>query len=220
LRNLLDLERSEVAQDVANWFSTNGTNWHFIPPRAPNFGGLWEAGIKSTKHHLRRIIGTNTPTFEELTTLLCQIEACLNSCPLSQVPNSPDDPYPLTPGHFLIGEPLVLVPDANLEKTSVTLLKRWHLSQRLVQDFWRRWSCEYLTQLQHRYKWSQQSPEPEVADVVLVKEEDLPPARWLYGIITEKHKGLDNLTRVVSLKCKDSIIKRAVSKLIILPKAT
>lgn len=217
LKELLHAETSSVVSEITNWMASNGTNWHFIPPHSPNFGGLWEAGVKSTKYHLKRVIGNSTLTFEEMTTTLSQIEACLNSRPISQLSNNPEDPNPLTPGHFLVGEPLVLVPDVNFEHTKISNLKRWHLTQRMVQDFWRRWSQEYLTQLQHRYKWSDQVPEPEVGSVVLVKEDDLPPARWLFGIVTEKHPGLDKLTRVVTIKYKGNFIKRPVSKLVVLP---
>ncbi|KAF9405821.1 hypothetical protein HW555_013603 [Spodoptera exigua] len=97
---------------------------------------------------------------------------------------------------------------------------RWHLTQKMLQNFWRRWSLEYLTQLQHRYKWTNCKPEPEIGDVVLVKEDGLPPARWLYGIVTNKHPGLDNITRVVTIRCKNSEIKRPLSKLIMLPVTT
>lgn len=217
LKELFNEERSKVAIEIASWLASNHTNWHFIPPHSPNFGGLWESGIKSTKHHLKRVVGNSTLTFEEMTTTLSQIEACLNSRPISQISYSPEDPCPLTPGHFLVGEPLVLVPEVNYESSNISTLKRWHLTQRMVQDFWRRWSQEYLTQLQHRYKWNNQTKEPEIGDVVLVKEDDLPPARWLFGRITDKHTGSDNVTRVVTLKYKDNSIKRPVSKLIILP---
>ncbi|RVE40976.1 hypothetical protein evm_014374 [Chilo suppressalis] len=76
--------------------------WHFIPPYSPNFGGLWEAGVKSIKYHLRRILTTSL-TYEELTTVLCDIEACLNSRPLIPIDNS-------EPDHFLIGEAPVNIP--------------------------------------------------------------------------------------------------------------
>lgn len=219
LKALFDAEKSSVALEIADWLAGNGTNWHFIPPHAPNFGGLWEAGVRSTKHHLKRVVGNSTLTFEEMTTLLSQIEACLNSRPISQLPTYPDDPYPLTPGHFLVGEPLVVVPDRNYENSGLSTLSRWHLTQRMLQDFWRKWSTDYLTQLYHRYKWTNQVSEPNIGDVVLVKEDELPPAKWLFGVITEKHTGSDKLTRVVSVKCKNSIFKRALSKLIILPVA-
>ncbi|XP_072934990.1 uncharacterized protein [Epargyreus clarus] len=58
--------------------SSEGTQWHFIPPYSPNFGGLWEAGVKSIKYHLRRIL-TGSLTFEEMTTTLCEIEFQLMS---------------------------------------------------------------------------------------------------------------------------------------------
>ncbi|XP_013168607.1 PREDICTED: uncharacterized protein LOC106118494 [Papilio xuthus] len=219
LKALFNAERSTIAPEIAEWCATNSTGWHFIPPHSPNFGGLWEAGVKSTKHHLRRIVGNSTLTFEEMTTLLSQIEACLNSRPISQLPTYPDDPYPLTPGHFLVGEPLVVVPDRNYEDTNISSLKRWHLTQRMLQDFWRKWSQEYLTQLQHRYKWTDQVAAPKIGDVILVREDDLPPAKWLFGVITEKHTGLDGLTRVVSVRCKGSVIKRPLSKLVVLPVA-
>lgn len=35
----------------------SGTQWHFIPPATPHFGGIWEAGVKSMKFHLKRVIG-------------------------------------------------------------------------------------------------------------------------------------------------------------------
>lgn len=78
-----------------------GTEWHFIPPSAPHFGGLWEAGVKSIKHHLKRVIGDVKLTYEEMTTILCQIEGCLNSRPLFPISEDPDDLQILTPGPFL-----------------------------------------------------------------------------------------------------------------------
>ncbi|XP_011167678.1 uncharacterized protein LOC105201381 [Solenopsis invicta] len=68
--------------DFLNRTASDRMSWHFMPPHAPHFGGLWEAGVRSVKHHLRRILGSHTLTFKELATLLCRIEAYLNSRPL------------------------------------------------------------------------------------------------------------------------------------------
>lgn len=217
LKDLFNLEKSSMVQEVAEILATQGTVWHFIPPRAPNFGGIWEAGIKSTKYHIKRVIGDSTLTYEEMATLLSQIEACLNSRPISVLPSEAGELNPLTPGHFLIGEPLVTIPENNYESSNISMLKRWQLTQRMFQNFWRRWSNEYLLQCLHRYKWSYKIPEPQIGDIVLVKEDDLPPAKWLFGKIEQKHPGSDNITRVVTIKCNKGIIKRPTSKLCFLP---
>ncbi|KAJ4450534.1 hypothetical protein ANN_01961, partial [Periplaneta americana] len=88
--------------------STEGTkeleefNWHFIPPNSPHFVGLWEAEVKSMKHHLRRVIGANYLTYDELHTIICQVEAVLNSRPIMSVSNDPDDPSYLSPGGWYV----------------------------------------------------------------------------------------------------------------------
>ncbi|XP_036329795.1 uncharacterized protein LOC118741928 [Rhagoletis pomonella] len=92
----------------------HNVSWHFIPPGSPNFGGIWEAGIKSMKHHLHRVIGESMLTFEEFYTILKQIEAVLNSRPISALSDDPSDLTALTPGHFLVGGPLAATPEPNL----------------------------------------------------------------------------------------------------------
>lgn len=217
LRTLVASESAGLTEEVAAALANNGTTWHFIPPHSPNFGGLWEAGIKSVKTHLRKVLGNSTLTYEELSTLLTQVEACLNSRPLSRLESESDSENILTPGHFLVGEPLLTAPDHNYETSTVSSLRRWQLTQKMLQIFWRRWSQEYLTKFLHRYRWAYQTPEPEIGDVVLVKEDGLPPCRWLLGRVVTKHPGTDSVTRVVTLRTQNSVIKRPTSRLCVLP---
>ena len=56
-------------------------------------------------YHFRQIVGGVLLTFEELTAVLTQIEACLNSRPLTPLPHSEDGIEALTPGHFLVAAP-------------------------------------------------------------------------------------------------------------------
>lgn len=100
-----------------------GIEWHFNPPSAPHFGGLWEAGVKIAKFHLRRVVGTQTLTYEEFATLLCKVEAVMNSRPLAQIFDDPHEEY-LTPAHFLIGGSLFATP-LDYESRTVTLFRRW-----------------------------------------------------------------------------------------------
>lgn len=78
----------------------HAVRWHFIPSAAPHFGGLWEAGVKSFKFHLKRVSGAHTLSRVEFATLLCSIEACLNSRPISALSDDPTDFCALTPSFF------------------------------------------------------------------------------------------------------------------------
>lgn len=90
--------------------ANDNITWHFIPSSAPHFGGLWEAGVKAFKHHLKRVIDARILSQLEFATLLCQIEACLNSRPISALHADPNEFSVLTPGHFLIGRSLISPP--------------------------------------------------------------------------------------------------------------
>ena len=56
-------------QEVANAVAEDEVRWNFIPPRAPHFGGLWEAGVKAAKDHLRRVLGEAKLTHKQFSTL-------------------------------------------------------------------------------------------------------------------------------------------------------
>ena len=149
LKEFNQLLKSQVAQGITSecCFVRN-FEWKFIPEHSPHFGGLWESTVKSVKMYLQRIIRTVKLTFEELTTVLTQVEACLNSRPLMSVNSHNDDAIEIfTPGHFLIGRSLTSLPHPEISYRSVFLLCRWHLCLSVVRHFWNRWSAEYLSTL-------------------------------------------------------------------------
>lgn len=194
-----------------------GIDWHFIPPLSPNFGGLWEAGIKSVKSHLSRVVGQQILTFEEFYTLLVQVEAVLNSRPLCPLSNDPNDLSVLTPGHFLTLEPLNSLPEPNLCDVKLGRLSRWQLIQRFQQEFWSRWHREYLHTLIQRSKWTEPSTTIKPDSLVLLKDELQPPLNWQVGRVVSIHPGSDGVTRVVTVKTAKGTFKRPVTKVCPLP---
>lgn len=217
LRNNLFIATRQQANEIALSLSQHGTQWHFNPPGAPHHGGLWEAAVKSTKYHLKRCIGQTTLTYEEMSTLLCQVEACLNSRPLCRLTNDPDDVDVLTPGHFLIGGPLRSVPEPNLLEKNVNRLQRYQLVQHMYQSYWRRWSSEYLNVLQQRVKWRTEQPNIKIDDIVLLRDDRYPPAQWPLGRIIKVFPDAKGHVRVVSVKTRDSIFNRPITKVCSLP---
>lgn len=217
LRELKQLFDSEQHNEiVAATLAKDNIDWHNSPSSAPHFGGLWEAGVKSVKHHLKRVVGGAVLTFEELTTVLCQIEACLNSRPLCPMSSDPSDLQVLTPGHFLVGSELNALPEPSLTDVKVNRMSRWQHLQLLHQHFWNRWSKEYLTRLQQRPKWTKSRSNLQLDDLVLIKEDNVPPMKWCTGRVVELHPGKDGLVRVVTLKTAGGNFKRPVVKLSLL----
>jgi len=96
-------------------------------------------------------------------------------------------------------------------------LDGWQRVAYLQQIFWSRWKEEYLTLLQQRSKWRTPKPGLVVDDLVLVKDENLPPMKWPLARAIELLFGGDGVARVAVLKTASGVTKRAVSKLCLLP---
>ncbi|XP_039311339.1 uncharacterized protein LOC120359094 [Solenopsis invicta] len=199
--------------DLVAYLASNGITWRFIPPSAPHFGGMWEVGVKSVKHHLRRVIGAHTLSNEEFTTLLTQVESCLNSRPIAPLSDDPSDLSPLTPAHFLIGTSLIATPEESVLDLRETRLNRWQRVQRMHEQFWRIWSRDYLYTLQQRYKWRQNSTSLKVDDLVLVQNPLLPPTKWELGRVVKIYPDPQDLVRVVDVRTLSNTRRRAVNRL-------
>ncbi|XP_018566985.1 uncharacterized protein LOC108907687 [Anoplophora glabripennis] len=126
----LKLFLEENAHKLTRSIENEYISWSFIPACSPQFGGLWVAGVQSTKYHLQRVAGNARLSFEEFYTLLVQIEAVLNSRPMSPLSNDPSDFSALTPSHFLIGRSIVQL--AQLDLTDVPMNRLSHF-QRIQQ---------------------------------------------------------------------------------------
>ncbi|GBN57261.1 hypothetical protein AVEN_17343-1 [Araneus ventricosus] len=125
-------------EPVNKFFADGSISWKFNTPATPHFGGLWEAAIKSANLHLKRTMGKQILNYEEFLTLIIQIEACLNSCPLCPISEGPSELSVLTPVHFIIGTALTTITEDNLLDEKISSLKRWKLTQQLLQSFWKR----------------------------------------------------------------------------------
>lgn len=206
------------SQLIHNYLANQGIQWHFIPPRAPHFGGLWEAAVKSFKHHLVRVVGNTLFTFEELLTCLNEIEAILNSRPMIPLSSDPNDLVALTPGHFLIGDSLTSTPECDLSHVKVGRLTSWQQIQRVRQHFWTRWRKDYLNEITVRKKWHDKSTTHiKKGMLVLLKEDNIPPFCWPLGRILDTHPGDDGIIRVVTVKTAHGEYKRSVTKVAPLP---
>ncbi|XP_036145632.1 uncharacterized protein LOC118646569 [Monomorium pharaonis] len=219
LKDLHKLYNSKEHIDNLQRFCVDrGVKWNFIPPRSPHFGGLWEAAVKGFKHHMRRTLGETLFTFEEFNTFVIEIEGVLNSRPLTALSSDPNDCLALTPAHFLIETSLSDIPEVDLTDVPTNRLSIWKHIQKIKQNFWRRWSKEYLNELQQRTKWLNSHAsciKPGI--LVLIKDDNTAPLQWSMGRIVAVHPGDDNIVRVVTVKTQNGTYKRNVRALAPLP---
>ncbi|XP_062534640.1 uncharacterized protein LOC134203809 [Armigeres subalbatus] len=190
-RQLTELKDLLVSQTLENKISEfcqpRGITWKFIPPRAPHQGGLWEAGVKSVKGHLNKVLNESHLTYEEM-------------FPQS---DDPMDYQALSPGHFLVGRELTAIAEPNYGDLKESKLSRYQLIQRRKQAFWRRWSAEYVTGLKRRGKW--------------YKTRHFCAKTWKLGRIVATHPGKDGNVRVVTVRTNSGTYKRATTKIAVLP---
>lgn len=185
--------------------------WQFTTPRAPHAGGIYEAGIKNVKYHLKRVMN-RTFTFEQFITILCKVEAILNSRPLTPLSSDPTDIRVLTPGHFLIGGPLNAIPQRDFINVSSNRLKAWEGLQQIQQQFWESWYKDYLHNLQTRPRKFQDIQYFKVGEMVLVKEPNVPPMKWMMGRIVKlfpspRDKVVRNVRIITQLGEKDRHVR-------------
>jgi hypothetical protein len=202
---------SEMAR-VQDFLDNEGCDWKFIPTHRPHFGGLWEAAVKSMKYHLRRTLGSHIATYEGLSTLLAEFEACLNSRHLCTLSDDPFNQTYLSPEHFLIVEPLI--PSIDFTNVKCNRLSRWQTYHQQLQQFWQRWSSDYLQSLQQRQQWQKTFPNLQTGDLVLLTEDNTTPLHWPTAVITETHPGKDNSVCVVTLRTPKGTLKRPITYLL------
>ncbi|XP_055912335.1 uncharacterized protein LOC129946237 [Eupeodes corollae] len=123
----------------------------------------------------------------------------------------------LTPAHLLIGSSLRSLPPEPVPERQTGCLKRWQLLCWLKQQFWLKWSKEYLLGLQARSKWVQEQPNLVVGKLVLIHEDNSPPQRWKTGRVIGVVEGQDGKVRVADVKTSSGVLRRPIVKLAPLP---
>ncbi|UYV79974.1 hypothetical protein LAZ67_18001244 [Cordylochernes scorpioides] len=117
--------------------------WKFIPPGAPWWGGWWERLIGMMKQLLFRILGQTSLGYEELSTVMCDVESLMNTRPLTYLTEESEDLAPLTPSLFLHEVREVGVPDLDLIDNQ-TLSRKYQYIKRVREDLRERFRIEYF----------------------------------------------------------------------------
>ncbi|XP_053389692.1 uncharacterized protein LOC128552674 [Mercenaria mercenaria] len=205
------------SQTLRDHINRSGTEWKFIPTRAPWFGGWWERMVWLVKSSLKKVLGRAFVTFEALQTALTEVEAILNDRPLTYVTSENTDPEPITPSHLLTGRRITAIPDATDPSTIISnqqiITKRIRVQRELINRWWARWKSDYLTSLRERHTQSSRNEQTiRVGDVVQVHD-DGSRLLWKLAVVEELVPGRDGLIRAAKIRTGSGHTTRPIVRL-------
>ena len=201
-RELRELVQAKDQEQIAGNVSNNEIRWNWNPPLESHFGGVFESLVKVAKKTLKAIVGNARLTDDELQTAIKEVEALMNSIPLTYEGADPRDEPVLTPNHFLVGQLGGQLAPQVTDDIAFHPRNRWRLIQNLVRVLWKRWREEYLSTLNTRKKWREAKENLKVGDVVLVVDQNTPRGQWHLGRVEEVFPGQDGQVRVIQVSTR------------------
>ncbi|XP_070535137.1 uncharacterized protein [Ptychodera flava] len=185
------------------------------PPAGSHFGGVWERHIRTIRKIMFSLLKEQPLCMsdEALRALFFEVEAIINSRPITRLSEDPNDLEALTPNHLLMLKP------KQVQKNDNCIRCRWRQVQYLVDIFWKRWMKEYVPLLQERQKWLEIKRNLNAGDVVLIVDNTVPRNSWSMGRITEVMKDKKELVRFAEDKTIMATLRRLVDKLCVLLEA-
>ena len=196
--------------DVICYLKNCRISRRFIVEQAPWWGGFWERLIRSIKRCLKKCIGRANLTWEELSTLIVEVECIINSRPITYLCNDQDGvTTSLSPSHLIYGRKITALLNSQtfeVISTHKTLTRRAKLQKHILSQFTNKWRRDYLLSLRehHLNKTRQKGPIIAVGDVVIVKDDKVKRCFWKLAVVKQLLEGNDGHVRAAVIKVGES----------------
>jgi len=223
--NLVGGER-ELQEGIRRWnqahihkeLSQRGIQWHFNPPGASHYGGVFERMVQSIKRIMARLVGNKVLDDDALHTYALEVERIVNSRPIAPLSDDPNDGACLTPSMLLnIKLDACVAPDVFAKSDGYK--KSWRVVQRLADMFWAKWLKCYIPMLQTRQKWHDRAPNLNPGDIVLIADENCVRGLWPKAVVIETFPDQFGVVRKVRVRTGANTYIRDVRKLCLLEAA-
>ena len=206
-----EIRRITRSNEVLRYLVNQRISWNFIIERAPWWGGFWERLVRSVKTPLKKVLGRATLNFEQLRTLIVEIESVINARPITYVYDDTNSiSYPLTPSDLVYGRRITLTPNSahhEIISTHQSLTRRARHHKNLLQQVTRQWRKEYLTGLREQSNARNKGnavQEISVGDIVLLKNDSTNRIHWKIARVEELIPGADGKVRAAIVKVGNS----------------
>ena len=171
--------------------------------KAPWWGGYWEGLIRSIKSPIKKVIGRSMLSYDEMSTLLTEVEAVINARPLTYVYDDQESvSHPLTPSDLIYGRRISRSPNSQYYKTVSTfnsLTRRLKHHRHLLGQVTCRWRSEFLTSLRKQAATGSSARDVnakyKIGDIVILKNDSVPRAFWKLGKAEELLPGRHGIVR-------------------------
>ena len=195
----------------------NKIEWKFIIERAPWWGGFYERLMCTMKQPLKKVIGRSSLTIDEMQTVLTEVEAMVNSRPLTFISDDPDETSYLTPASFLIGRPVTSLPVKPCKgKEPYTTATRKDLNRMLTSQnkylnlLWKMWREEYVRNLGTVPSKTKESNRLKPGELVMMTDHNNPRCKWKVGVVDKVKEGRDEKIRAVWIRTGTTTLPRPI----------
>uniref|UniRef100_A0A183GFI4 Integrase catalytic domain-containing protein n=1 Tax=Heligmosomoides polygyrus TaxID=6339 RepID=A0A183GFI4_HELPZ len=211
-------------RNVSTFCASHKIKWNFITPLSPWKGGFYERLVALFKSAYKKSIGRNVLPLNQLQTVVVEVEATLNSRPITPFREKDTFIHVLRPVDFLIPQVELQLPPLppqldDLYDSSHNLASWYKSTLSILDHFWKLWQSDYLSALRERHRATSKRPKstsiaPEIGDVVLVADENAPRGSWTYGLIVQLNPGQDGSVRTAEVRTPNGrCLKRSLSHL-------
>ena len=220
-----EVQKIARSKKVMRYLANNGVTWIFIVEKAPWWGGFWERMVQSVKRCLKKCIGRTTLNYNELVTLLTEVESVVNSRPLTYIKDDQDGvTYTLCPSHLINGRRVTNTPNGGhfeVISTNASLTRKSKHHRHLLQQFTYQWRKHYLLSLRENHVLKskvRKGPEIAVGDIVILKNESSNRMFWKLAKVEELLPGSDGIVRSTIVKVAEAdknprLMRRSVKHL-------
>ncbi|KAL6739970.1 hypothetical protein Aduo_013365 [Ancylostoma duodenale] len=189
---------SSSVEKLTNELANRKIVWKFITPLSPWKGGFYERLVGLFKSAFRKSVSRTLLPLQQFQTLVCEIEAVLNSRPLLSIRDTCTAPLVLKPADFISPEVGLQIPPLEQSASSFPShrLADWYKATvSVLNQFWDIWYKDNLSAIadrhQKRIRQGRSTPViPQVSDIVLVADKNIPRSQWPLGVV--KSLGYDS----------------------------
>ncbi|XP_046856152.1 uncharacterized protein LOC124449257 [Xenia sp. Carnegie-2017] len=223
----LEIRKLCRSEEVLRYLANYQITWQFIVEKAPWWGGFWERLIRSVKRPLRKVVGRTNLTYDELHTIVVEIEGVINARPLTYVYDDEEAvSLPLSPSHLVYGRRITTMPNSEhfeIQSTYQSLTRKAKHHKNLLQRFILQWRNEYLLALREQYtskSRGNQNPEIAVGDIVIIRNDQTKRIFWKVAKVEQLLQGGDGITRAAQVRVlrgdssHSHLLRRSIRQLI------